>query len=31
MKITIIKGSSSRKPTGYCTEMVDEPPFGKKS
>jgi hypothetical protein len=31
MKITIIKGSSTRKPTGYCIELIDEPPFSKKS
>jgi hypothetical protein len=30
MKIKIVKKASSIKPTGYCVQFVDEPPFNKK-
>jgi hypothetical protein len=31
MKIQIIKkATSSKKPSGYCDMMVDEPPMNKK-
>jgi hypothetical protein len=30
MKITIINKGSNRKPTGWCGELVDEPPMTKK-
>jgi hypothetical protein len=31
MKIQIIKSAtSSKKPSGYCDMMVDEPPMNKK-
>jgi hypothetical protein len=31
MKITVINKGSNRKPTGYCAEMIDEPPMTKKA
>jgi hypothetical protein len=30
MKITVIKKATNVKPTGYCTNWVDEPPMNKK-
>ena len=30
MKIKVLKTASSRKPSGYCTEFIDEPPMNKK-
>ena len=30
MKITIVKGSSNRKPSGFCAELIDDPPMNKK-
>jgi hypothetical protein len=30
MKIKVLKTASSRKPAGYCTEFVDEPPMTSK-
>jgi hypothetical protein len=31
MKIKIVKkATSSRKPSGYCVEFIDEPPMDKK-
>ena len=31
MKITIINKGSNRKPSGYCSDVIDEPPMNKKS
>jgi len=31
MKITVINKGSNRKPNGFCSEIVDEPPMTKKS
>ena len=30
MKIKVLKKASSRKPSGYCAMLVDEPPMNKK-
>jgi hypothetical protein len=30
MKIKVVKKASSKKPSGYCLEFVDEPPMNKK-
>lgn len=30
MKIKVIKTASNVKPTGYCTQFIDDPPFNKK-
>jgi hypothetical protein len=30
MKIKILKKATSRKPTGFCVQMVDDPPMNKK-
>jgi len=30
MKIKVVKKASSKKPSGYCWEFVDEPPMNKK-
>jgi hypothetical protein len=30
MKITIVKKAANVKPTGYCTNFIDEPPMNKK-
>jgi len=31
MKIKVInKATTNRKPTGYCVQMVDDPPMNKK-
>jgi hypothetical protein len=30
MKIKIVKKASSHKPSGYCVQLVDEPPMNKK-
>ena len=31
MKIAIINKGSNRKPAGYCSDIIDEPPMNKKS
>jgi hypothetical protein len=31
MKIKVIKTASNVKPSGYCGQFVDDPPFNKKS
>jgi hypothetical protein len=30
MKIKIVKKATNVKPTGYCSNWVDEPPMNKK-
>jgi hypothetical protein len=30
MKIKVVKKASSAKPSGFCSQIVDEPPFNKK-
>jgi hypothetical protein len=30
MKIKILKKATNRKPTGFCVQMVDDPPMNKK-
>ena len=30
MRIKIVKKATSKKPSGYCNEFVDEPPMNKK-
>ena len=30
MKIKVLKKASNRKPSGYCSEFIDEPPMNKK-
>jgi hypothetical protein len=30
MRIKIVKKASSVKPSGYCSNWVDEPPMNKK-
>jgi len=30
MKITIVKKATNVKPTGWCSNWVDEPPMNKK-
>ena len=30
MKIKVIKKASSVKPTGFCSQFVDDPPMNKK-
>jgi len=31
MKIKVVKKASNVKPSGYCTNWIDEPPMNKKS
>jgi len=31
MTIKVIKTASNVKPTGYCVQFVDDPPFVKRS
>jgi len=30
MKIKVINKATNRKPSGFCTQMVDDPPMNKK-
>jgi hypothetical protein len=30
MRIKIVKKATSKKPSGYCGEFIDEPPMNKK-
>jgi hypothetical protein len=30
MKIKVVKKASSVKPTGYCSNWIDDPPMNKK-
>ena len=30
MKIKVLNKATNRKPTGFCTQLVDEPPMNKK-
>jgi len=30
MKIRVIKKASNVKPSGYCAQIVDDPPMNKK-
>jgi hypothetical protein len=30
MKIRIVKKATSKKPSGFCDWMIDEPPMNKK-
>ena len=30
MKIKVINKATNRKPMGYCSQMVDDPPMNKK-
>ena len=30
MKIKIVKKATNVKPTGYCSNWIDEPPMNKK-
>jgi len=30
MKINVVKKATSKKPSGYCTNFIDEPPMNKK-
>jgi hypothetical protein len=30
MKIKVISKATNRRPTGYCAQLVDDPPMNKK-
>jgi hypothetical protein len=30
MKIRVIKKAASAKPSGYCAQIIDDPPMNKK-
>jgi hypothetical protein len=30
MKIKVINKATNRKPSGFCVQMVDDPPMNKK-
>jgi hypothetical protein len=30
MKIRVIKKASNARPSGYCTQIIDDPPMNKK-